>query len=367
MSIKIDPIINILKGVLIKLPAPKNISSIWNIGSLLSLCLIIQLISGIILASSYSPSIRRRFWDISILIETSNSWLTRYIHANGASFFFICLYLHIGRGIYYHSFKYFHTWIVGVSIFLLTIATAFLGYVLPINQISFWGASVITNLFSEIPYIGPNIVHLIWGGIRIDNPTISRFFAFHFLLPFIITALTIIHITYLHLTGSKNPLGVLSKITTPFNSFYSTKDLLGVFIALILFIFLCFFYPLILGDNENFTEANIAVTPHHIQPEWYFLFAYAILRSIPNKIGGVIALALSVLILYSLPFFNNKIRNYSTNFFSNFIIWLFFFNVILLTWIGARSVEDPYILTGQILTFTYFLFFYTLPFILPKI
>ena len=363
---KKDPLQRVINSTLVQLPAPINLTSLWNIGSLLSICLIIQLITGILLASSYRPSIADRFYIVNFITENSDKgWLIRYIHANGASLFFICMYIHIGRGLYYKSFTLTHTWIAGVTIIILTIAAAFLGYVLPVNQISFWGASVITNLFSEVPYIGPQLVQTIWGGPLVDNPTIVRFFTFHFIVPFIIAALTIVHITYLHTTGSSNNLGIPSLNKLIFHPFHSTKDLLGVCVVLTFFLLICLHYPLILGDDENFVEADPSVTPHHIQPEWYFLFAYAILRSIPNKLGGVIALALSVAVLYTLPLTNRTIKTKRSNInpASKTMFWVFSRSVFLLSWIGARPVEEPYIFVGQVLTVFYFLYFILNPLI----
>lgn len=360
---KKDPLNSAINSTLLQLPAPVNLSSLWNMGSLLFMCLMIQIITGVLLASSYSPSIENRFYLVNFITENSDKgWLIRYTHANGASLFFICIYTHIGRGIYYKSYFIVHTWIAGVTIIILTIAAAFLGYVLPVNQISFWGASVITNLFSEVPYIGPDLVQTIWGGPLVRNPTIIRFFTFHFIIPFIILALTIVHIIYLHTTGSSNNLGVSSVKKLIFHPFLSIKDALGVFIVIIAFIYLCLHQPLILGDDENFVLANPSVTPHHIQPEWYFLFAYAILRSIPNKLGGVIALALSVLVLYSLPF-TSKPDKKRTNLrpLRKILFWLLVGSVLALSWIGARPVEEPFIIVGQILTVIYFLYFIISP------
>lgn len=363
---KRDPLKRVVNSTLVQLPAPINLTSLWNMGSLLSICLVIQLITGILLASSYSPSIRNSFFMVNFITENyDKGWLIRYIHANGASLFFICIYTHIGRGLYYKSYSMVKTWIVGVTILILTIAAAFLGYVLPVNQISFWGASVITNLFSEVPYIGPQLVQTIWGGPLVDNPTIVRFFTFHFMVPFIIAAITVVHITYLHITGSSNNLGVPSLKKLIFHPFHSTKDLVGVSLVLLTFLFVCLHYPLILGDDENFVQANPSVTPHHIQPEWYFLFAYAILRSIPNKLGGVIALAASVAVLYTLPFTVNFTKTKRSNIrpAAKVIFWLFVISVILLSWIGIRPVEEPYIGVGQILTVVYFLYFIINPII----
>nr|CCB84626.1 cytochrome b [Bahadzia jaraguensis] len=354
---------------LVQLPAPMNISLLWNMGSLLSLTLIIQIITGLLLASSYSPDMNSSFLITSLFMENNNDmWLIRYIHANGASLFFICLYIHVGRGIYFSSYLYSHTWNIGTSILIFSMATAFMGYVLPTNQMSFWGASVITNLFSEVPYIGPQLISIIWGGPSVNNPTIIRFYSFHFMLPFLITALVVIHISLLHETGSSNPLGLLSSSEKiKFHFPFSMKDILGLTLAILMFIWLCLMLPLYLGDDENFTMANPSLTPHHIMPEWYFLFAYAILRSIPNKLGGVIALLLSIFILYALPFLHmSKIKNLSFYPINKLLFWLMISDVVLLTWIGMRPVEYPFIMVGQMLTFFYFLYFVMSP-ILTKL
>lgn len=281
----------------------------------------------------------------------------RIIHANGARMFFAGLYTHLGRGIYYGSFNLTHTWIVGSSIFILTIATAFLGYVLPWGQISFWGATVITNLFSAIPYAGQDIVYWLWGGFAVSKPTLSRFFSLHFLLPFIIAALTIVHLLYLHQSGSSNPLGVhrnTDKIQ--FHPYFSTKDLLGYSVFAFIFMFVCLIEPWALGDPENFINANPLVTPIHIQPEWYFLFAYAILRSIPNKLGGVLALFASVLILYFFPLAQKIILSSSAfSRWKKFLFWTLVATWAILTWIGARPVEAPYEQVGQVFTVLYFI------------
>jgi len=357
---KISPILKIINNSLIDLPSPSNISTWWNYGSLLGLCLIIQIITGIFLAIHFTARVDLAFNRvIHICRDVNYGWLLRTLHANGASFFFICIYLHIGRGIYYRSYYYHLTWTIGVLILFIVIATAFLGYVLPWGQISFWGATVITNLLSAIPYLGNTIVQWLWGGFAVDNATLTRFFALHFLLPFIVTALVLIHLLFLHQTGSNNPLGLNRNIDKiPFHPYYSYKDSIGFIIITIILTILILINPYLLGDPENFTPANPLVTPIHIQPEWYFLFAYAILRSIPNKLGGVIALVLSIAILFIIPFINNKIIQ-STQFYpiNKLLFWSFTTIIVLLTWIGARPVEDPYILTGQILTITYFIYF----------
>lgn len=363
---KTHPIIKIINNSLIDLPSPSNISSWWNFGSLLGLCLIIQVITGLFLTIYYTANIELAFFRVNYICRNVNyGWLIRTIHANGASFFFIRIYFHIGRGIYYESFNLKFTWFVGVIILFLLIATAFIGYVLPWGQISFWGATVITNLLSAIPYLGNILVNWIWGGFAVDNATLTRFYTFHFLMPFIIIIITIIHLLFLHQTGSNNPLGInrnLDKI--PFHPFFYLKDLIGFIIFLFLLIILNLKNPYLLGDPDNFIPANPLVTPVHIQPEWYFLFAYAILRSIPNKLGGVIALVISILILIILPLtFNKKIQGIQFYFINQILFWIIVNTLILLTWIGARPVEDPYIITGQILTVIYFSYFIINPII----
>nr|AEP27639.1 cytochrome b [Scolytus sp. APV-2011] len=358
--LKNNPIISSANSMLTNLPTPTNISSMWNFGSLLGLCLLLQIVTGIFLAMHYCPNINMAFNSIAHICRDVNmGWLLRVLHANGASLFFVCLYLHIGRGLYYSSFTLMETWMSGVTILFITMATAFLGYVLPWGQMSFWGATVITNLLSAIPYLGNYIVQWIWGGFAVDNATLNRFFTLHFLLPFILSAMVMIHLTFLHQTGSSNPLGLNSNIDkVPFHPYFTFKDLIGFILLIFLLVLLSLKSPYFLSDPDNFIPANPLVTPVHIQPEWYFLFAYAILRSIPNKLGGVIALVASIAILYIIPFINNKIF-LSSQFYplNKCLFWLFVAIVIMLTWIGARPVEDPFILTGQILTIMYFLFF----------
>nr|YP_010757437.1 cytochrome b [Leofa pulchella]WEU77780.1 cytochrome b [Leofa pulchella] len=361
---KKDKILSIINNSLIDLPAPVNLSAWWNFGSLLGMCLSIQLVTGILLSMHYSANIELAFNSVShIMRDVNYGWLMRNIHANGASLFFICIYLHVGRGMYYGSYHLTKTWNMGVIILLTTMATAFLGYVLPWGQMSFWGATVITNLLSALPYVGTMLVNWIWGGFSVDNATLSRFFSLHFLLPFIIASMTMIHLFFLHMTGSSNPMGMNSNIDKiPFHPFFSIKDLLGFSITVSILMVITMFNPYMLSDPDNFTPANPMVTPIHIQPEWYFLFAYAILRSIPNKLGGVMALFLSIIILAILPFSMKTsfkgIQFYPIN---QVNFWLFITIVIMLTWIGARPVELPYTNTGLILTVMYFLYFITDP------
>lgn len=354
------PLFKIANNALVDLPAPINISAWWNFGSLLGLCLIIQILTGLFLAIHYTADINIAFNRVNHICRDVNyGWLLRTIHANGASFFFICIYLHVGRGIYYGSYLFTPTWIIGVIILFLVIGTAFIGYVLPWGQISFWGATVITNLLSAVPYLGIDLVQWIWGGFAVDNATLTRFFTFHFILPFIVLAITIIHLLFLHQTGSNNPIGLNSNVDKiPFHPYFTYRDIVGFIIIIFILISLILINPNLLGDPDNFIPANPLVTPAHIQPEWYFLFAYAILRSIPNKLGGVIALILSIAILIILPFYNlRKFRGIQFYAINQILFWIIVVTVILLTWIGARPVEEPYVLIGQILTVIYFLYY----------
>jgi len=357
---KIHPLISVVNRTVIDLPTPPNISLWWNIGSILGLCLILQIITGLFLSIHYTRNILLSFDRvIHIMRDVNYGWLIRFFHANGASLFFICIYTHIGRGIYYSSFFFQEVWLIGVIILFAVIGTAFIGYVLPWGQISFWGATVITNLISAVPYLGNFLVQWVWGGFAVDNATLNRFYTIHFLLPFVIILLSVIHIIFIHLTGSNNPLGIDSnKDKIPFHPYFSFKDIVGFSITLILLTSIILISPNLLGDAENFIPSNPLVTPVHIQPEWYFLFAYAILRSIPNKLGGVISLVLSISILFILPFSQKSIiRGKQFYPLSQINFWFMVNSVILLTWIGARPVEDPYIITGQILTLLYFSYF----------
>nr|WFS78636.1 cytochrome b [Phyllozelus siccus siccus] len=354
------PVIKIINHALIDLPTPSNISTWWNFGSILGLCLLTQIMTGLFLAMHYSAHIDLAFVSVNHICRDVNyGWMLRTLHANGASMFFICLYSHVGRGIYYGSYNYFYTWMTGVIILFLVMATAFMGYVLPWGQMSFWGATVITNLLSAIPYLGTTLVQWVWGGFAVDNATLTRFFAFHFILPFIIAAMVLIHLLFLHQTGSNNPLGINSNSDKiPFHPYFSFKDIMGFIIAIASLTLLTLIQPYLLGDPDNFTPANPLITPVHIQPEWYFLFAYAILRSIPNKLGGVIALTLSIAILMIMPLYNkNNFRSMQFYPVNQILFWSMTAIVILLTWIGARPVEEPYIITGQILTTLYFSFY----------
>lgn len=354
---KTHPAIKILNRRLVDLPAPNNLSIWWNFGSLLGLCLGVQLITGILLSIHYTPHVDLAFASVAHISRDVNyGWFLRNIHANGASWFFICIYLHVGRGLYYASYKNLETWNIGVILIILTIARAFLGYVLVWGQIRFWGATVITNLISAIPYIGKSIVEWLWGGFAVDNATLNRFFALHFLLPFAIAALTVIHLLFLHQTGSNNPLGIDSNSAKiPFHIYYRVKDILGFIIILISLLAVALFWPTSLGDPDNFLPANPLVTPAHIKPEWYFLWAYAILRSIPNKLGGVVAIFAAILVLFIIPLINNPFI-VGNQFYpgTQIIFWALVIDTVWLTWIGGCPVEAPYETLGQIFTFLYF-------------
>lgn len=351
------PHLKIINNLIVDFPAPQNISLWWNLGSLLGLSLVIQLLRGLFLAIFYIPDISIAFSStIHISRDINFGWLIRSIHANGASLFFICVYLHIARGLYYFSFNLIETWNIGVILYIVLMATAFIGYVLPWGQIRFWGATVITRLLSAIPYLGRDLVNWVWGGFAVDNPTLTRFYALHFLLPFVIAGLTILHIIFLHQTGSKNPLGLKSEsVKIPIHPYFTNKDIIGFFIVGSVFLVFVLFIPTILGDPDNFLPANPLSTPLHIKPEWYFLWLYAILRSIPNKLGGVIAMFAGILVIFLFPFIfsNNKT---STAFYplSQLIFWTLIANIILLTWIGGCPVEYPYDTLGLIFTISYF-------------
>nr|QBG38548.1 cytochrome b [Acropyga arnoldi] len=351
-------LITMMNNTLMKLPTPINISYWWNMGSLLGMFLLIQIISGLFISMHYTPNTTLAFNSIIHLIQNVKlGWLAHNIHINGASMFFICMYMHISRNLYYNSFKLLNTWMIGTSIFLISMMTAFLGYVLPWGQMSFWGATVITNLISTIPYSGTLIVQWIWGGFSINNATLNRFYSIHFILPFIITIMVMLHLFFLHSSGSSNPLGTFSDLNKiPFHIYFTIKDIFGFMMFMMFFSIINMEYPYIFSDPDNFTPANPLITPIHIQPEWYFLFAYAILRSIPNKLGGVIALLSSILILYMFPLINMKFNSLAFYPLNQFLYWMFINTFILLTWAGAQPIENPFITISQILSILYFLY-----------
>lgn len=332
----------------------------WNYGSLLGIFLIIQILSGLFLSFHFSGDVILSFDRIiHIMRDVNYGWIMRIVHANGARMFFLLIYIHIGRGLYYGSYQYKNTWISGVTILLLSIGAAFLGYVLPWGQISFWAATVITNLLSAVPYMGKILVEWVWGGFAVGNPTLTRFFAFHFLLPFVILFFVILHLFFLHETGSRNPIGLEGNCDkVSFHPYFRIRDIYGFIIFIIFYISICIIYPYIFMDVENFIASDPLITPVHIQPEWYFLFAYTILRSIPRKIGGVIALVISVSVLYVFPFiyFHRFRRNY-LYIYIKIIYWIVVVNWLLLTWIGVCIVEIPYRLLGILFSLIYFIRF----------
>nr|WOW98955.1 cytochrome b [Borysthenes sp. 1 WQW-2023a] len=353
-----------INSFLIDLPSPSNISSMWNYGSILGICLMIQVLTGLFLAMHYSPNITLAFKSIiHITRDVNYGWTLRNIHANGASLFFMMMFMHTGRGMYFGSYKLKKTWISGNLIMLALMATAFLGYVLPWGQMSFWGATVITNLMSAIPYLGNSLVNWIWGGFSVENPTLNRFFTLHFILPFMLMVMVTIHLIMLHESGSSNPLGLKNNIDKiPFQPFFTSKDILGFILTISMFMLINYKNPHLLMDPENFTPANPMVTPPHIQPEWYFLFAYAILRSIPNKLGGVLALIMSIMILMTMSYsMSPKFKSMSMYPINQMSFWMFCTTTILLTWIGSKPVENPFITMGQIMTILYFSFFILTP------
>nr|AWN56210.1 cytochrome b [Dinocampus coccinellae] len=351
-----------LDNFLLNLPTPLNLTILWNFGSLLGVCFMVQLLSGIFLTMHYAPHIDYSFMSIVHIMQDVNyGWLVRMIHMNGASFFFICVYIHIGRGLYYGSYALKLVWMIGVLILFIMMGAAFMGYVLPWGQMSFWGATVITNLVSAIPYIGEMLVSWLWGGFSVSNATLNRFYTFHFLMPFILILFVGSHLIFLHFYMSSNPLGIKSKYyMIKFHLYYSLKDIVGGVILFYLLMMIVLEWPYLMGDAENFLKANSMVTPVHIQPEWYFLFAYTILRSIPNKLGGVLALVMSILMLLVKSYL--KLSNFQSMMFyylNKFLFWLFVFNLILLTWLGSQSVEAPYVVMGQMSTVIYFMYYFT--------
>jgi len=356
-----DFLLSFADSHIIDYPTPVNLNYMWSFGSTAGLCLVIQIITGIFLAMHYTPHIDLAFSSVEhIMSDVNNGWLIRYLHANGASMFFIVVYSHIFRGLYYGSYMSprENLWASGVIIFLLMMATAFMGYVLPWGQMSFWGATVITNLFSAVPFIGSSIVEWLWGGFCVSNATLNRFFSLHYLMPFVIAGLAVVHLSLLHKDGSNNPLGSGTNVdTVSFYPYFYTKDLFSFLILVTLFSFFVVYFPNALGHADNYIPANPLSTPAHIVPEWYFLPFYAILRSIPDKLGGVVAMIGAILILLLLPFINtSKIRSSKFRPIFSVAYWFFAANFLLLGWIGQKPVESPYIEVGMFSTAFYFIF-----------
>jgi ubiquinol-cytochrome c reductase cytochrome b subunit len=354
--------VSILNSHVIDYPTPSNLTYAWSFGSTAGFCLVIQILTGVFLAMHYTPHIDLAFVSVEhIMRDVNNGWLIRYMHANGASMFFIVVYSHIFRGLYYGSYMYprEHLWCSGVVIFILMMATAFMGYVLPWGQMSFWGATVITNLFSAIPFVGPAIVEWLWGGFSVDNATLNRFFSFHFLVPFLIAGMSLVHLALLHEHGSNNPIGVESSVDKiPFYPYFYVKDLLAFFGLVTVFAVFVFYFPNLMGHPDNYIPANPMVTPAHIVPEWYFLPFYAILRSIPDKLGGVIAMGGALVILLAIPFINtSEIRSSQFRPIFRIFFWLLVVDFLILGWIGQKPVESPFVEVGQIATIFYFTFF----------
>jgi quinol-cytochrome oxidoreductase complex cytochrome b subunit len=341
-------LLSLLDNHIIDYPTPINLSYFWSLGVTASFCLGIQIITGIFLAMHYTPHIDLAFSSVEhIMRDVNNGWLIRYLHANGASMFFIVVYSHLLRGLFYGSYMHprEHLWCSGILIFLLMMATAFMGYVLPWGQMSFWGATVITNLFSAIPFVGPFIVEWLWGGYSVDNATLNRFFSLHYLMPFAIVGLAIAHIALLHKDGSNNPIGIDSSVDKiPFFPYFYFKDLFSIFVFILIFSFFLFFYPNQLGHSDNYIPANSMVTPSHIVPEWYFLPFYAVLRSVPDKLGGVGAMFGAIVVLFLIPFINySEVRSSSFRPMYRKAFWFLVADFIFLGWIGQKVVETPYI------------------------
>ncbi len=358
------PVVTMIQKEYGVFPTPRNFNYFWNFGALAMINLMIMIATGIFLAMNYTPHTASAFDSVERIMRDVNfGWLIRYVHMNGASMFFIVVYIHIWRGLYYGSYKAPREllWMLGVVIFLLMMATAFMGYVLPWGQMSFWGATVITNLFSAIPVVGPTIVTYLWGGFSVDNPTLNRFFSLHYLLPFVIVGVVFLHVAALHITGSNNPLGIEPKgpqDTLPFHPYYTIKDSVGIVVYLAVFAALVFFAPNYLGHPDNYIPANPLVTPAHIVPEWYFLPFYAILRAVPDKLGGVVLMGGAIIVLFVLPWLDtSKVRSMRFRPITRIIFMLWTINFFVLTWVGAKPAEQPYVLISQICTMFYFAYF----------
>ena len=360
-----NDILAVVSNHLVDYPTSINTSYMYGFGSLAGLMLVVQILSGVFLAMHYTPHVDLAFASVEhIMRDVNNGWLIRYVHANGGSFFFLVVYIHIGRGLYYGSYMAprEHLWASGVLLFVLMMATAFIGYVLPWGQMSFWGATVITNLFSAIPVVGESIVQWLWGGFSVDNATLNRFFSLHYLLPFAIAGLALVHLVLLHQNGSTNPLGIESNVDKiSFYPYFYVKDLLGFVTLMAIFTFFVYFQPNTLGHPDNYIPANPMVTPAHIVPEWYFLPFYAILRSIPDKLGGVAAMGGAIVLLGLMPWLNTaEVRSSAFRPIYRKLFWFVLADFLILGWIGQNEVETPYVEVGQLATVIYFAFFLVL-------
>ncbi|NBN63244.1 cytochrome b [Pannonibacter tanglangensis] len=358
------PVISLVRGSFVDFPTPKNLNYWWTFGGILFFVLISQIITGIVLAMHYTPNTAMAFKSVEhIMRDVNYGWLIRYLHSNGASMFFIAVYIHIFRGLYYGSYKAPReiSWILGVVIFLLMMGTAFMGYVLPWGQMSFWGATVITNLFSAIPLVGESVKTWLWGGFAVDNPTLNRFFSLHYLLPFMIFGVVLLHVWAFHTTGNNNPTGVQPKSsqdTLPFHPYYTIKDLFAIVVFVIFFAWFVFYVPNFLGHPDNYIPANPLVTPAHIVPEWYFLPFYAILRAVPDKLGGVLAMFGAIAILFVLPWLDtSKVRSGAYRPLFKQFFWIFAANAVALGYLGAMPAEGIYVILSQICTVYYFAHF----------
>ena len=358
------PVFSMLDHTASEYPTPKNLSYMWNFGSLAGLSLVIMIVTGIVLAMNYTAHVDHAFGSVErIMRDVNHGWLIRYIHMNAASFFFIVVYIHIFRGLYYGSYKAPREllWILGVVIFLLMMATAFMGYVLPWGQMSFWGATVITNLFSAIPFVGESIVTFLWGGFSVDNPTLNRFFSLHYLMPFLIAGVVVLHIVALHRFGSNNPIGIDAKgpaDTISFHPYYTIKDMVGIAVFLLLLAMAVFFFPNAMGHPDNYIPANPMQTPAHIVPEWYFLPFYAILRAVPDKLGGVLLMFSAIFVLFILPWLDRSpVRSARFRPVFRLFFWLLFIDCIALGYLGGMPAEGIYVVLSRIATAWYFLHF----------
>lgn len=368
------PIISFAHGSFVAYPVPKNLNYWWTFGAILAVCLVAQIITGIVLVMHYTPHASMAFASVEHIMRDVNwGWLMRYLHANGASMFFIAVYIHMFRGLYYGSYKEPRevVWILGVVIFLLMMATGFMGYVLPWGQMSFWGATVITNLFSAFPIVGDPIVELLWGGFSVDNPTLNRFFSLHYLLPFMLAAIVGLHIWAFHEVGNNNPTGVEPKDaqdTVAFTPYYTIKDLYAIVVFLIFFAWMTFMAPNFMGHPDNYIPADPLVTPPHIVPEWYFLPFYAILRAVPDKLGGVLLMFGAIAVLFVLPWLDtSKVRSMTFRPLGKIFFWLFVVSSLALGWLGAKPAEGDYIFWARVFTIYYFAYFLVILPMLGKI